>query len=312
MNLKSLGDKKIGGLFLAAVIITLSASIGSAFKETSPYGSFEPIGLSAADKRWLTQQTAKFCQGAVQPATQPFIRPGADAPVTVLAYHRVTSVDAPSHVVISPTLFEEQVKLLHELGYTTITVSQLTDYMNGGNKLPEKTVVLSFDDGWKDNFEAAKVLAKYDMAATFYIISGFFDNPTYMNEQEIKDLSSNPKFEIGAHTHTHFKKWEGNLETLDLCTMANEVAASKLVLERLIKKEVPSLAWPYGHSTTQAVTVAEQLGFKSTVHVNRDSRNLPGQSPLFIRRLNIDGSCSLEVFKEMLDTGNVKECSRRR
>lgn len=310
MNLKRQGDqRRIGVLFLVAVFITLTLSIGSTFKDSaSSYDGLEPTELSPADKRLVIKQTAKFCQEAVPPATQPFIQPGSAVPVLVFAYHRVT-LDKPSHVTISPALFEAQVKLLHELGYTTITISQLTDYMNGKIKLPKKTVALTFDDGWKDNVEAAQVLAKYDMAGTFYIISGFFTSPKYVNEQDVKNLSSNPKFEIGAHSHTHFKKWEGKLAELDLCTMAKEIAASKVVLERLIKREVPSLAWPYGHSTTQAVRVAEQLGFKSTTHVNRDGRNLPGQSPLFIRRLNIDGSCSIEVFKEMLNTGDLKECS---
>lgn len=193
-------------------------------------------------------------------------------------------------------------------GYTTVSVTQLTDYMNGIGKMPNKPVLITFDDGWKDTKEAAVYLNKLGFKATFYIISGFFDAPQYLSADEVQELAANPKFEIGSHTHTHFILKEADLNSLDTCEIAEEIISSKDILEKVIKKPVTSLAWPYGHNTAQAIELAKQFGYTSTMHVNRDAHNAPGNSPYFTRRLNIDGNCSVEDFRTMVETRILKEC----
>lgn len=267
--------------------------------------------LSAEDTHYVAQRVAEYCQAKSVPTMEPTMAKDPNAPsVPVVLYHRITTKDEPSHEVTRPDLFRQHMQWLKDEGYTTMTVEELSDYMDGKKAtLPPKPVVITFDDGWQDNVEAAKTLKEFGFGATFYVISGFFNNKMYFSEDELRTLSQNPKFEIGSHTHSHFVNWETKINTLDLCTMASEMVASKKILERIIKKPVTSIAWPYGYNTKEAVYVASQVGYRSTMMVNRDTINQPGRSPLFTRRLNVDGTCGLSEFKEMVTTQKLKECS---
>lgn len=266
--------------------------------------------LSRTDTQYVSQRIAQFCQSPNDIKLAEFTpaEPITSPEVPVFIYHRVTEQDPPSHEVIHPLAFKEQMKYLKDNNYNTVTIEQLTQYMSQGLPLPAKSVVLTFDDGWKDMREVGKLLKEYNFAATFYIVSGFFDNKFYVDEDEVKELASNPKFEIGSHTHSHFVKFEGKINQLDLCTMASEMVSSKYFLERLIGKPVHSIAWPYGYNTKEAISVASALGYTSTALVYRDAKNQQGNSPLFIRRINIDGTCGISAFKEMLETHVLKEC----
>lgn len=257
-----------------------------------------------------TQQAAiKTCFDSIQPAEPtPATKPvGLEVPVVL--YHRVTNDDDPSPTVIHPRRFRQEMDALKEDGYTTVSVIELIDYMKGHGKIPPKPVLITFDDGWKDNIEAAAYLKKLNFKATFFVISGFFDTPQYFSEDDVKELAKNPNFEIGSHTHTHFIKYEADMTKLQLCTMAEEMVGSRAVLEHLLKKPVTALAWPYGFNTKEAVTLAKRYGYEATLHVNRDAHNAPGNSPYFIRRMNIDGNCSVDDFRSMVQTRTLKECS---
>lgn len=275
----------------------------------SQKGLFEGSELTRVDKQYAAQRATKLCQHPVEKALPTPPNNQAEVPVPVLLYHRITTADSPSREVTRPELFRAHMKWLKDEGYTTLSVKQLTNYMSGNAQIPAKPIVVTFDDGWKDNLEAVKILEEYQQKATFYIISGFFANKKYLSEEDVVKIADNANFEIGSHTHTHFIAWESKIQSLDLCTVAVEMAASKRILERLIRKPVQSIAWPYGHHSDEAVKVASQLGYTSTMMVNRDSFNRPGNSALHTRRLNIDGTCTLFEFKEMLRTGHLKECS---
>ena len=300
---------KVGLIFGLAAFLAIGGPmlINNAGEEA--YAVPEPAILNAADTAFVKKQTAKFCAGGVTPTAEPtWPPPPPKQEVPVILYHRITKADKPSHEVTRPTLFHEQLNWLKAEGYETISIAQLESYMFGKGTIPKKPIVITFDDGWRDNLEAAKYLAKLDMSATFYIVSGFFSVPQYINQGDLKELAKNPKFEIGSHSHSHFVKHREMMK-VDLCTFAKELSQSKLILERIIEKPVTSFAWPYGYTTKQAVYAAGAIGYTNSTHVNRDSHNSPGHSALYIRRMNIDGNCSLADFKKMIETNVLKECS---
>lgn len=306
-------NQKWAGLWFAVAVI-LSVGAGPIFfgkkAEAQGYVVPEPAPLSAEDELVVSKLAAPFCGVEFQQEeeqTELGFRLPIEVPVFL--YHRVTDADEPSHEVIRPKLFAEHVKYLKDNGYETISMGQLAAFMDGKGSLPSKPVMLTFDDGWKDNMEAAKVLKRYDMGATFYVISGFFGAPMYFSENDVRELSTNKDFEIGSHMHSHFVKWDKNLHTLPLCVMAREMVASKLILERLTGRPITSLAWPYGYMTNKAVYAAGKLGYETTGLVSIDSFNSKGHNPLFIKRLNIDGVCGMDAFVHMLTTKKLRECS---
>lgn len=228
--------------------------------------------------------------------------------IPVLMYHHTTNTIAPAPTSITLTTFEQHLQMLQREKYTTITVSQLTDFMLGKIKLPKKTVALTFDDGWRDNLEAAGLMEKYKVRGTFFVCSSFVEHSTNLSEQDIHDLSTNPLFEIGAHSHTHFTDWSENLDKLDTRLIVGEVVISKQIIEQITQKPVNSFAWPYGHYSDDLIQYAQYIGFTSTLTVDPRSDNRVGASPLKIKRITVDGNCTAAHLKTMVETGTLVEC----
>jgi peptidoglycan/xylan/chitin deacetylase (PgdA/CDA1 family) len=228
--------------------------------------------------------------------------------VPIIAYHRVVADRAPGMTVIAPDRFVEHMNMLKTEGYTLIRIDELVSYMRNQITLPTKTVAVTFDDGWKDQLFAAKILSSAGLSATFYITSGHFSDPRYMTVEDVQELAQNPQFEIGAHSHTHFPELDGKDPTsMDPRAMIGELIISKLLLEQTIGKKVQNYAWPFGYATLQSVQFAERLGFASTAMINTTSANIPGRT-MELQRLNIDGRCTADQLKQMLETGALVKC----
>jgi peptidoglycan/xylan/chitin deacetylase (PgdA/CDA1 family) len=226
--------------------------------------------------------------------------------IPVLMYHQITT--PPSRENIALDTFKAQLAWLKEEGYTTVTISQLADHMAGRTTLPAKTVALTFDDGWRTTLDAVTWLQYHDMSATFFIISGMLSHPLYLNPSEVKLLAKNPRFEIGAHSHTHLMQWVDDLTKVDTRIAVGELVMSKRLIEELINQPVKTYAWPFGYVRSEFLDFAVGAGFTSSVHVNSVSDNVKGTWPMDIRRVNIDGRCSLERFKSMVTTGRLERC----
>lgn len=205
--------------------------------------------------------------------------------------------------------FEEHLKMLKAGGYKTFTISEITILIRSHSHIPPKAVLITFDDGWHSNLDAVKLLEKYNQKATFYILSGAFEDPQYLSKEDVKLLSKKPNVEIGAHTHTHFMKYVKSLDKLDTQIIIGEMAESKLILEHTINKPVVAFAWPFGYVRQEAENMAEELGFTSIVQT-KNSINVVNDSlsPMKLQRLNIDGKCTSVQVKKMIDSGVFDQC----
>lgn len=230
--------------------------------------------------------------------------------VPVLMYHHVS--DIPSNVgetIVPLQRFSEQLRYLKQQGYNTITISELADYMAGKSSLPPRAIALTFDDGWKSSIMVASVLKTMNFKATFFIIGGMFEEPVYLNKRELVELSTNDNFEIGSHTMTHFLKFSEDLSKLDPGVVFEEMIMSKDVIERIIKKPVRSFAWPFEYVPLVGEALLRTAGYVSAVSGNNSLRNVSGNSPLSIGRINVSGTCDLEKFTAMLNTGLRNSCT---
>ncbi len=156
--------------FTAFLAIGGPMLINHAGEQTYPVP--EAAVLTLEDTEFVLKQTQPFCSGQpVQTAepTWPTPPPGQEVPVVL--YHRITKYDKPSHEVTRPAMFRDHMDWLKAQGYEPISVDRLQKYMAGKGTIPAKPIVITFDDGFKDNIEAAKYLKKLDFGATFYIVS---------------------------------------------------------------------------------------------------------------------------------------------
>lgn len=231
--------------------------------------------------------------------------------VPVLIYHQVTDTLDAGQTVVSTATFRDHVLAIQQNGYTTVTISQLADYMNGKITLPEKSVAITFDDGFKNNLDAAAFLKSKEMSATFYILtdtSSLYQPERHMTNEDIKELAKNPKFEIGSHGHTHFMTWESNLDAMPDSAIVGEALMSKYILESIIGRSVTSFAWPFGYFRLPLVSFFKEIGYTSLAQVSAESKNDGGISTFTIQRINVDGRCSAEQILTILETKKIVDC----
>lgn len=219
--------------------------------------------------------------------------------VPILCYHQVRdwrdsdSKQARDYIV--PTeRFKAQMQMLADSGYQTILPDQLIAYLTTGAPLPEKPVMLTFDDTNLDQYTTAlPELEKHGFKAVFFIMTVSLNRPRYMTREQVKELSDKGHV-IGSHTwdHHNVKKYEGN-------DWETQVAKPKRVLEEIIGKPVLYFAYPFGLWNQQTIPELRHHGLTAAFQLaaKRDD-----QDPLYtIRRIIASGYWdSTRLYKNMV------------
>ncbi len=205
--------------------------------------------------------------------------------VPILIYHDIRP-DYPGETAavkaftLTPDELDAQLSYLSDHGYTAISLDDLAHDIQTGTTSPiAKPVVLTFDDGWQNEYVYAfPLLQKYHFTATFFI----FTNPvskkdTFMTWDEIIHLSV-AGMTIGDHTLSH-----PLLSKLTPEQLRKEVVDSKSVLEQKIGKPVTDFASPFGYTSEALVTLLKQVGYitgrtttKGIMHSAADQYALTG------------------------------------
>jgi peptidoglycan/xylan/chitin deacetylase (PgdA/CDA1 family) len=128
----------------------------------------------------------------------------------ILMYHHIQTPPVGADAVrrdisVAPERFESHLKYLYDNGYHVITLDDLLNYLAQGRSLPEKPVILTFDDGYADNYtDAFPLLKKYGMVGHFFIITDFVNagRPEYMSWTQIEELAAASQ-RIGSHSRDH-------------------------------------------------------------------------------------------------------------
>ncbi|WP_019553405.1 polysaccharide deacetylase family protein [Propionispira raffinosivorans] len=187
--------------------------------------------------------------------------------IPVLNYHQINNQDHNA-LTLSTTEFAAQMKDLAEEGYTTITPDQLLDYLQQGMTLPEKPVLITFDDGYKDNyFNAYPILKQYKFNATIFLISSLVNKDHYLSWQEIQEMKNNNiLFEGHTFSHPHLN------QVKDEKILQQELLDSKEDLEKNLGYKIDCLAYPYGDYDQHVISMVQKYGYRAafTVHLGSD------------------------------------------
>jgi len=178
--------------------------------------------------------------------------------VPILVYHRISNYLFKNVLFVRPQVFREQMEYLRQNNYHVISYAQFYDAFINDTKLPDKPVVLTFDDGNKDLFNNAyPILHEYNYPAMFFVYTKSIDHlGGTMNWGMLREMLQNG-MEIGSHTVNHSKLTQLKLERVHY-----ELLESKKVLENNLFTTVNHFAYPYGlfnTSTEQAVSAAGYL-----------------------------------------------------
>ena len=122
--------------------------------------------------------------------------------IAVLTYHDFTDGTINNNMQISYDAFEKEMKYLSDKHYNTITPNDLECFIKKECKLSRKSVLITFDDGWKNSTKAIEILEKYNLKATIFYIGSNLDNPNFMNIDDINDIKENhPNITLASHSY---------------------------------------------------------------------------------------------------------------
>lgn len=233
----------------------------------------------------------------------------------VLMYHMVREhIDGAkfNKLRVTPKAFEEQIAWMKKQGFHFVTMRELQQ--NWG-KHPEKTVAITFDDGYLDNLEYAfPVLKKYQAKATIYVVvdrherdwstykkahhnSGELAREPKLNDEQVRFLADSGLIEIGSHTMTH-----ANLDKLNEEQALAELVESKRQLEQLTQQPVTSFAYPFGIYSQRDVDLAKQAGYHNAV-TTKEGVDAAQPDFMQLQRIKISGKDSMFAVKCRLKLG---------
>lgn len=193
----------------------------------------------------------------------------------ILLYHRVADVKDDPHLLgVSVSNFTDQIDWLKKNCHI-ISLSKLFNQIKH-NTLDSKSVCITFDDGYADNFyNALPVLKQFQVPATIFITSGMIDkrSPFYwdenthkkdqgraLNKIELEKLAKESLIEIGSHTITHPR-----LSTLSAIDQEIEIEGSKRELESIINKNISGFSYPFGTKkdySKETVNIVKRANYK--------------------------------------------------
>ena len=185
--------------------------------------------------------------------------------VMVLNYHKVVD----EHMSLSVPLadFEQHMKWLKEYGYTSITPEELYEFIVNGSELPEKPVLITFDDGYKDNYtNAYPIMKKYGFTGTIFVVTGFlgvYDN--YMTWEQAKELADNG-FSIESHTYSHKSMTEASDEEI-----SKELTKSRDTIKNKLGIDADFMAYPTGTYNLHIAELVQKAGYKGAFTIKYDN-----------------------------------------
>ena len=107
----------------------------------------------------------------------------------ILLYHHVSDRPVASRLYVSADTFRSQLRLLKSNGYASISIAQLAKALKSSNPLPQRSVVITFDDGNEDVYECAfPIMKEFNYTGTVYVIAGRLKMGGYLNKDQIKEL----------------------------------------------------------------------------------------------------------------------------
>lgn len=210
--------------------------------------------------------------------------------VPILNYHKVD--DLYHALSLSPQEFDEQMNYLYTHGYHTITPDQLMAYLKYGKGLPEKPILITFDDGYLDNYaNAYPIMKKYGFTATIFLITGIIGrDERYMNWQQAREMQKDG-FVLGSHSVTHQP-----LTKLTPDQIRQELTESRAEMERQLGQKPRYFAYPTGAYSLSIEELVREAGYKGAFTVRYGQVGLESD-PYALERIPIfKGMNSLRSF----------------
>lgn len=214
--------------------------------------------------------------------------------IPVLNYHSIT-VDPGNRATITPEKFTEQMNYLAEQSYTTLTLQQFTDILEGRMQAPDKPVLLTFDDGYADNYEhALPLLKQLGFHATLFVSPGMTDDGYYLNWDQIREMHE-AGWDIQPHGMTH-----PHLPKLSREEQEWQIAEARKQIEDHLGTTADIFCYPYGEYNRTTLKILKAHGFRYAFTIHQGWADAK-QDPYKLKRIFVNGEESLEEWAKRLE-----------
>lgn len=218
--------------------------------------------------------------------------------VPIIMYHSILKdISRSNKYTITPSTLEEDLKYINTNGYNTITISDLISFVYDNKELPEKPIIITFDDGHYNNYGYVyPLLEKYNMKAVISIVGSYTDkfsetdeanlNYSYLRWKDINELISTGRIEFQNHTYNLHDNTHGRIGAKKKKGESDE--EYKKILEEDINKlqnefkentgYIPTcFTYPFGGISNSSIEIIKELGFKASLSceegINKITKN---------------------------------------
>lgn len=218
--------------------------------------------------------------------------------VPVLMYHEIAA-RSKSKLAVAPEVFADQLAYLGDAGFTALTAGRLAEILASEDEsLPDRPVVLTFDDGYGDFYDdALPLLKQHGMTGTLFMTTGWVglsdDENRMLDWRELAEVAEHG-IEVGGHTCEH-----PQLDQISPSAVLDELRTSKGLLEDHLGRAVPGLAYPFGYSSAKVRLIAREVGYSYAYSVS-NYLTTGENDPFALPRLTVGRSTSMESFRRMV------------
>lgn len=208
----------------------------------------------------------------------PEIHPRARlAKVPIMMYHDILP-EKEVFFDVTPAEFEADLQLIQEKGLTPITLDQLTQHLSSGTPLPEKPILLTFDDGYEGHYTyVLPLLRKYGYPGVFAIYTskvGQRLGRSSLNWDQLREMAADPLVTIAAHSVTH----PDDLGELPDAALRDEVVESKRILEAELGIPIRDFVYPAGKYDERVKYWTQLAGYRSAMTMDDAENKFAGES----------------------------------
>jgi len=264
----------------------------------------------------------RVCIDFISDVFHPLLRFLTRNQVRILCYHRICDLpqtkDAMDSLNVCPAVFAQQMAFLSQNRFNVITLDQFISHSYKNRKLPPKAIIITFDDGYRDNYiNAFTILKKYNLEATFFVVTDCInstevfpwlkpgeqslalsqENKQYwlpLSKQDILDMGAHGA-SFGSHTRSHC-----GLGDVDESRAMEELRGSKEQLEQILMRQVKCFSYPYGNFSESVLNLVKAAGYEAAVTIKRGGNTLKSD-PFELRRIIITAQDSPTRFKRKVE-----------
>lgn len=222
--------------------------------------------------------------------------------VPILMYHHIADPPADADVFrrdlsVRPVAFEGQLRYLEQSGYRPVTLTDLALYLTMGQPLPDRPIILTFDDGYRDNYtHAFPLLERFGFVGTFFLTTAPIDsqNPDWLSWDEVTEMhAAGMQFEPHGYDHS-------DLRGRSYDFLVYQILASREAIEARTGEICRFFAYPSGRYDQFVIDVLRSAGFWGAVFTGQGATHSTGD--LFVlRRIRVRGGDDLDAFARNLN-----------